>query len=88
MHAAGFRLRRAVPEVAKAKRLLGPQVPEALGGSAHIISSLAQYEQVFDLAPSRSNAMTFCACASESPQAQPTQTCVLKERTAVQVRAA
>ena len=86
MHAAGFRLRRAVPEVVKAKRLLGPQVPEALGGSAHIISSLAQYEQVFDLAPSRSNAMTFCACASESRT--PHKSCVLKERTAVQVRAA
>ena len=41
-------------------------VGEAMGGAARIVSTLEQYERIFGLAPSDSNAMLFCqGCVTE-----------------------
>ena len=43
-----------------------PPIPEARGGAARIVSTLDQYERIFSLAPSSSNAMLFCqGCVTE-----------------------
>ncbi len=43
-----------------------PPIPEPLAGVAQIVSSLEQYRQIFDLAPSTSNGMLFCqGCVTE-----------------------
>ncbi|HJN30220.1 MAG TPA: mannonate dehydratase, partial [Candidatus Latescibacteria bacterium] len=43
-----------------------PPIPEAMGGAARIVSTLDQYERIFSLAPSPSNAMLFCqGCVTE-----------------------
>ncbi|MEW6749686.1 MAG: mannonate dehydratase [Candidatus Latescibacterota bacterium] len=43
-----------------------PPIPEPLGGAARIVSTLDQYERIFALAPSPSNAMLFCqGCVTE-----------------------
>ncbi len=43
-----------------------PPIPEAMGGAARIVSTLDQYERIFSLAPSSSNAMLFCqGCVTE-----------------------
>jgi D-mannonate dehydratase len=47
-----------------------PPVLEALGQAAHITSTLDQYERVFEMVPSRSNAMAFCqGCVTEMGEA-------------------
>ena len=43
-----------------------PPIPEPMGGAARIVSTLEQYERIFALAPSDSNAMLFCqGCVTE-----------------------
>lgn len=43
-----------------------PPLPEPLGGVPRIVSTLAQYKRIFNLAPSQSNAMLFCqGCVTE-----------------------
>jgi mannonate dehydratase len=43
-----------------------PPIPEAMGGAMRIVSSLEQYERIFQLAPSDANAMLFCqGCVTE-----------------------
>ena len=43
-----------------------PPIAEAMGGAARIVSTLEQYERIFGLAPSDSNAMLFCqGCVTE-----------------------
>jgi mannonate dehydratase len=43
-----------------------PPIPEAMGGAARIVSTLDQYERIFSMAPSQSNAMLFCqGCVTE-----------------------
>jgi len=43
-----------------------PPIPKPMGGAARIVSTLDQYEQIFDLVPSPSNAMLFCqGCVAE-----------------------
>jgi mannonate dehydratase len=43
-----------------------PPIPEAMGGAARIVSTLDQYERIFGLMPSDSNAMLFCqGCVAE-----------------------
>ena len=46
-----------------------PPVPHgtpALAGAAHIVSSLDQYQKIFDIVPSRANGMLFCqGCVTE-----------------------
>ena len=43
-----------------------PPIPEPLGGAARIVSTLDQYKRIFNLVPSRSNAMLFCqGCVTE-----------------------
>ena len=43
-----------------------PPIPEAMGGAARIVSTLEQYERIFAMAPSDSNAMLFCqGCVTE-----------------------
>lgn len=43
-----------------------PPIPEAMGGAARIVSTLDQYERIFSMAPSDSNAMLFCqGCVTE-----------------------
>ena len=43
-----------------------PPLPEPMAGAARIVSTLDQYERIFSLAPSDSNAMLFCqGCVTE-----------------------
>ena len=43
-----------------------PPIPKPMGGAARIVSTLDQYEQIFDLVPSPANAMLFCqGCVAE-----------------------
>ncbi|MFH1567118.1 MAG: mannonate dehydratase [Gemmatimonadota bacterium] len=43
-----------------------PPLPEPMAGAARIVSTLDQYERIFGLAPSPSNAMLFCqGCVAE-----------------------
>lgn len=43
-----------------------PPIPEPMGGAARIVSTLDQYERIFNLVPSDSNAMLFCqGCVAE-----------------------
>ena len=43
-----------------------PPRPEVMGGAARIVSSIEQYKRIFDLVPSRANAMLFCqGCVTE-----------------------
>jgi mannonate dehydratase len=43
-----------------------PPIPEPMGGAARIVSTLDQYERIFSLVPSDSNAMLFCqGCVTE-----------------------
>lgn len=43
-----------------------PPIPEPLGGAARIVSTIGQYNRIFDHAPSDSNAMLFCqGCVAE-----------------------
>ncbi|MBT5876900.1 MAG: TIM barrel protein [Candidatus Latescibacteria bacterium] len=43
-----------------------PPIPEPLGGAARIVSTIDQYNRIFDQAPSDSNAMLFCqGCVAE-----------------------
>ncbi len=43
-----------------------PPIPEAMGGAMRIVSSLEQYERIFEMAPSPANAMLFCqGCVTE-----------------------
>lgn len=43
-----------------------PPVPEPLGGADRIVVSLANYQRIFDLAPSDANGMLFCqGCVAE-----------------------
>ena len=43
-----------------------PPIPEPMGGAARIVSTLEQYERIFAMAPSDSNAMLFCqGCVTE-----------------------
>jgi mannonate dehydratase len=43
-----------------------PPIPEPLGGAARIVSTLDQYQRIFDLVPSDANAMLFCqGCVTE-----------------------
>jgi mannonate dehydratase len=43
-----------------------PPIPEAMCGAARIVSTLDQYQRIFDLVPSDSNAMLFCqGCVAE-----------------------
>ncbi|HXF64819.1 MAG TPA: mannonate dehydratase [Caldilineaceae bacterium] len=43
-----------------------PPIPEPLGGAARIVSTLDHYKRIFQLAPSRCNAMLFCqGCVAE-----------------------
>jgi len=43
-----------------------PPIPEAMGGAMRIVSSLDQYERIFEMAPSDANAMLFCqGCVTE-----------------------
>jgi mannonate dehydratase len=43
-----------------------PPIPEPLGGAARIVSTLDQYERIFNLVPSDCNAMLFCqGCVTE-----------------------
>jgi mannonate dehydratase len=43
-----------------------PPIPEVMGGAARIVSSIEQYKRIFNLVPSRSNAMLFCqGCVTE-----------------------
>jgi mannonate dehydratase len=43
-----------------------PPIPEPIGGAARIVSTLDQYERIFGLYPSDSNAMLFCqGCVTE-----------------------
>ena len=43
-----------------------PPIPEPLAGAARIVSTLEQYHHIFDMVPSRSNAMLFCqGCVAE-----------------------
>ena len=64
-------LERVLPvaEEAGVKMALHPDDPpiaEPLGGAARIVSTLAHYHRIFDMAPSESNAMLFCqGCVAE-----------------------
>src|SRR5207248_7589404 len=43
-----------------------PPIPEPIGGAARIVSTLDQYQRIFDLVPSDANAMLFCqGCVTE-----------------------
>ena len=43
-----------------------PPIPEPLGGAARVLSTLDDFERLFDLAPSDANAMLFCqGCVAE-----------------------
>jgi mannonate dehydratase len=43
-----------------------PPIPEPLGGAARIVSTLDQYQRIFDTVPSDCNAMLFCqGCVAE-----------------------
>jgi mannonate dehydratase len=43
-----------------------PPLPEPLGGTPRIVSTLEQYQRIFNLAPSPCNAMLFCqGCVTE-----------------------
>ncbi|MBM3279691.1 MAG: mannonate dehydratase [Candidatus Handelsmanbacteria bacterium] len=43
-----------------------PPIPEPLGGAARIVTSIPNYQRIFNLAPSPSNGMLFCqGCVSE-----------------------
>ena len=43
-----------------------PPIPEPIGGAARIVSTLDQYQRIFDEVPSDSNAMLFCqGCVAE-----------------------
>jgi mannonate dehydratase len=43
-----------------------PPLPEPMAGAARIVSTLEQYERIFNLAPSPANAMLFCqGCVTE-----------------------
>ena len=43
-----------------------PPIPEPMGGAMRIVSTLDQYERIFSLVPSQSNAMLFCqGCVTE-----------------------
>lgn len=43
-----------------------PPVPDPLGGAARIVTSIENYQRIFDLAPSPANAMLFCqGCVAE-----------------------
>lgn len=43
-----------------------PPITETMGGAARIVSSLEQYKRIFNLVPSRANAMLFCqGCVTE-----------------------
>ena len=43
-----------------------PPVPEPLGGAARVLSTLQDFERLFELAPSEANAMLFCqGCVAE-----------------------
>ena len=43
-----------------------PPIPEPLGGAARIVTSLENYDRIYNIAPSQSNAMLFCqGCFAE-----------------------
>ena len=43
-----------------------PPIPDPLGGAARIVTSLENYDRIYDLAPSPANAMLFCqGCFAE-----------------------
>jgi mannonate dehydratase len=43
-----------------------PPIPEPMGGAARIVSTLDQYQRIFDAVPCASNAMLFCqGCVTE-----------------------
>lgn len=64
-------LKRVIPvaEASGVRLALHPDDPpfsEPLGGAARIVTSLDNYQRIFDLVPSNSNAMLFCqGCFSE-----------------------
>lgn len=64
-------LQRIVPVAEEAGVTLAlhpddPPLPEPMAGAARIVSTLDQYERIFALAPSPSNAMLFCqGCVTE-----------------------
>lgn len=66
-----YYLKRVIPvaEEAGVRLALHPDDPpfsEPLGGAARIVTSLENYQRIFDLVPSDSNAMLFCqGCFSE-----------------------
>src|SRR5205807_10052 len=37
-----------------------PPIPEPMGGAARIVSTLDQYQRIFNAVPSQANAMLFC----------------------------
>ena len=58
-------IERIVPVAEEARVLLtlhpdDPPISESLGGAARVLSTLEDFERVFDLAPSDANAMLFC----------------------------
>jgi mannonate dehydratase len=64
-------LKRAIPVAEEAGIRMAlhpddPPIPEPLGGAARIVSTLDQYQRIFDLVPSPANAMLFCqGCVTE-----------------------
>jgi mannonate dehydratase len=43
-----------------------PPIPDPLGGAARIVTSIEQYDRIYNLAPSPANAMLFCqGCVAE-----------------------
>jgi mannonate dehydratase len=43
-----------------------PPIPDPLGGAARIVTSIENYDRIYNLAPSRANAMLFCqGCVAE-----------------------
>ncbi|MEE2659157.1 MAG: mannonate dehydratase [Candidatus Latescibacterota bacterium] len=64
-------LERIVPVAEESEVLLtvhpdDPPIPEPLGGAARVLSTLEDFERVFQLVPSGANAMLFCqGCVAE-----------------------
>jgi len=49
-----------------------PPLPEPMGGAMRIVSTLDQYQRIFDQTPSESNAMLFCqGCVAEMGEVVP-----------------
>src|SRR5262249_5761748 len=64
-------LRRVIPvaEACSVRMALHPDdppIPEPMGGAARIVSTLDDYQRIFDAVPSDANAMLFCqGCVAE-----------------------